>query len=275
MTHLDRAHFNRAFMQGVYLANAYLDGAVFYLADLRGAIVRTTIVDGRTSFWQCKVDRHTDFTGTALAAARVDPATKQLLEYNIRRMNWEQWYKSKDEPIRRGVGIFSNKKLRLITNTFLRWLVRKFWGISDYGISTKQIIKTFFAWAIIFAAAYLGWGLVDYHLLGLEDNPGIVSNLFVLEAEQETVSPWLVPIRSVYFSIIAMTMLGFGDMYAKAHSFVRGLVGHVLLALQVILGYVLLGALVTRFAVLFTAGGPAGRFADEKKKKDEKQEKAE
>jgi hypothetical protein len=29
----------------------------------------------------------------------------------------------------------------------------------------------------------------------------------------------------------------------------------------VILGYVLLGALVTRFAVLFTAGGPAGRFS--------------
>jgi hypothetical protein len=27
--------------------------------------------------------------------------------------------------------------------------------------------------------------------------------------------------------------------------------------------YVLLGALVTRFAVLFTAGGPAGEFADE------------
>jgi len=37
-----------------------------------------------------------------------------------------------------------------------------------------------------------------------------------------------------------------------------------LLAVQVVLGYVLLGALVTRFAVLFTAGGPAGRFADEK-----------
>ena len=31
--------------------------------------------------------------------------------------------------------------------------------------------------------------------------------------------------------------------------------------MQVILGYVLLGALVTRFAVLFTAGGPAGRFS--------------
>ncbi len=37
-----------------------------------------------------------------------------------------------------------------------------------------------------------------------------------------------------------------------------------MLAFQVILGYVLLGALITRFAVLFTAGEPAGTFADEK-----------
>ena len=59
------------------------------------------------------------------------------------------------------------------------WFVRKFWEITDYGISTKRIIKTLFAWALIF-------------------------------------------------------------------------------------GYVLLGALITRFAVLFTAGGPAGAFADEK-----------
>jgi len=35
-------------------------------------------------------------------------------------------------------------------------------------------------------------------------------------------------------------------------------------SIQKILGFVLLGALVTRFAVLFTAGGPTGRFADEK-----------
>jgi len=30
------------------------------------------------------------------------------------------------------------------------------------------------------------------------------------------------------------------------------------------LGYVLLGALVTRFAVLFMAGGPAGKFSNDK-----------
>ena len=61
----------------------------------------------------------------------------------------------------------------------------------------------------------------------------------------------------MYFSIVTMTTLGFGDMYANKGS----IAGQVILALQVILGYVLLGALVTRFAVLFTAGGPAGRFS--------------
>jgi len=67
-------------------------------------------------------------------------------------------------------------------------------------------------------------------------------------------------LRPIYFSVVTMTTLGFGDMYANSQS----ILGHILLTFQVMLGYVLLGALVTRFAVLFTAGGPAGTFADEK-----------
>ncbi|NOR67208.1 MAG: hypothetical protein GQ528_07620 [Woeseiaceae bacterium] len=66
--------------------------------------------------------------------------------------------------------------------------------------------------------------------------------------------------------IVTMTTLGFGDMYGNAQS----IWGHILLTIQVILGYVLLGALVARFAVLFTAGGPAGKFADEEKDDDGK-----
>ena len=42
-----------------------------------------------------------------------------------------------------------------------------------------------------------------------------------------------------------------------------------MLTIQVVLGYILLGALVTRFALLFTAGGPAGEFADEKEEEKE------
>jgi hypothetical protein len=51
---------------------------------------------------------------------------------------------------------------------------------------------------------------------------------------------------------------GFSNMYANAQS----IWGHILIGIQVLLGYVLLGALVTRFAVLFTAGGPARKFTD-------------
>ncbi len=214
-------------------------------------------VDSSTLLWKCEVNRHsqsedskkrgTDFREVGLDSVRIDPGTKQLLEYNIRRMNWEEWYPKQHWP--------------------LRWLVRKFWQISDYGISTKRIIKTFFKWALVFALFYYAWGFIDYYFVGIKDYPGIVTDLFVLEDKQEAVSCWLVPFRAIYFSIVTMTTLGFGDMYANAHSFFRGLFGHALLALQVILGYVLLGALVTRFAVLFTAGGPAGSFANEQEKK--------
>ncbi len=265
--YLQGAHLNRAHLENTNLRFVHLEDANLWFAHLEGANLTgkshlqganflAAMVSHATLIWKseinryCKDGRYTDFSAVNLDNAGVHPRTKQLLEYNIRRKNWEEWYPKQ--------------------HWSLAWLVRNFWEISDYGISTKRIIKTFFQLAVIFAAVYLSWGLVDYHLVGLEDNPGIVSNLFVLEGKQETVSPGLVPVRAVYFSIVTMTTLGFGDMYANAHGFVRGLFGHTLLALQVILGYVLMGALVTRFAVLFTAGGPAGKFADEEKEDDGK-----
>jgi len=246
---LENACLSSAHLENTNFSYAYLKGACLDESNLEGASFQQAFVDGMTSIWNCKVDRDTHFIGVALNSVCIDPRTKQLLEYNIRRKNWEDWYNGQ--------------------HWSLRWLVRKFWEISDHGISTKRIIKTFFEWALVFALFYYAWGFIDYYLVGIKDYPGIVSDLFVLEDRQEAVSCWLVPFRAVYFSIVTMTTLGFGDMYANAHSFFRGLFGHVLLALQVILGYVLLGALVTRFAVLFTAGGPAGKFADEKGEKDE------
>ena len=123
---------------------------------------------------------------------------------------------------------------------------------------------------------YYLWGAVDYHGFRIEDRPGIVSSLFVLEETGETVSGGQAPFRAIYFSIVTMTTLGFGDMYANVatnaddiYTNVRCVCGHLLLTIQVIMGYVLLGALVTRFAVLFTAGGPSGKFEpmDEQTKK--------
>ena len=128
--------------------------------------------------------------------------------------------------------------------------------MSDYGRSAGRIGFTFLMFAFLFATIYYLWGLIS--------PPGIISNLF--EGQNGPVPCALVPVRSVYFSVVTMTTLGFGDMYANAQS----IWGHILLTIQVILGYVLLGALITRFAVLFTAGGPAGEFAPEEKDDDGK-----
>jgi len=114
------------------------------------------IVDGSTLFWECRVDRNTNFRGVSLDSARIDTGTKQLLEYNTRRMNWEQWYEK-------------HPRLRLP--------VKAFWQISDYGLSTNQIITIFFKLVILFAAVYYVWGSIDFYLRDIKDYPGIVSNL--------------------------------------------------------------------------------------------------
>jgi len=49
-----------------------------------------------------------------------------------------------------------------------------------------------------------------------------------------------------------MTTLGLGEMYAKNSS----LLAHILLSTQVMVGYMIIGALITRFAIMFSGAGP-------------------
>jgi uncharacterized protein YjbI with pentapeptide repeats len=238
LAHLEGADLIQANLQDAHLVGANLQGTILREANLEGANFETATVDGGTLIWNCKVSRYsknksfTNFEGVGLDSARIDPGTKQLLEYNIRRKNWEEWYRK---------------------HSVLRWPVRVFWAMSDYGMSTVRVVGVFFILAFLFAAVYANWAYWA--------PPGIVND-FSVEAHEPIWHYFVLSVvRPVYFSVVTMTTLGFGDMYANKES----IAGHVLLILQVILGYVLLGALVTRFAVLFTAGGPAGKFADEKK----------
>ena len=64
-----------------------------------------------------------------------------------------------------------------------------------------------------------------------------------------------------------MTTLGFSGIDANVHDLLRGSFGHVLLTFNVLFGYIFLGALVTRFGILFTGGGPISNLTDESKKK--------
>ena len=53
-----------------------------------------------------------------------------------------------------------------------------------------------------------------------------------------------------------MTTLGFGDMHAAKSGDWPGYVGYLLLSIQVIIGYVILGALITRLGIRFTSEAP-------------------
>jgi uncharacterized protein YjbI with pentapeptide repeats len=231
--HLERADLFCAHLENTELLEADLQGAKFTKAYLQGADFSRTVIDGETLIWDCKINKKTKFEGIGLGGIRIYSAEKQLLEYNIRRMNWEDWYKE---------------------HWLLRWPVQMFWAMSDYGMSTLRVMGVFFLLALLFAAVYMSWAYWS--------PPGIVSNLVVQPEVGESTLNYFgrMLIRPIYFSIVTMTTLGIGDMYANKGS----IAGHVLLILQVILGYVLLGALITRFAVLFTAGGPAGKFVKDK-----------
>ncbi|MHC4396202.1 MAG: pentapeptide repeat-containing protein [Planctomycetota bacterium] len=261
--HLEGADLGEADLKGAYLWQAHLEGADLSEAHLEDADFSRAIVDGGTLIWGCTVNRKTKFEGVGLDSARIYPALKQLLESNIRQMNWKQWCIFKDWDEKK-----PHKKRHKLCRCFLS-LINWFWRISNYGLSTWRIIAWFFGLAICFATVYFICGAVDYYLLDVKDQPGIVRDLFVKKQPGEQISETyyslMVYFRSFYFSIVTMTTLGFGDMYANVARFGwRWWLGHFLLMLQVLLGYVLLGALVTRFAVLFTAGGPAGKFAGEK-----------
>ena len=231
---LQNCRFSGAVLKNSHITSSHLEGANFINATLIGCQVRASICDNATCFYGVKVNRFstksrfTDFSATSFENARFKPGTRQLLEYNIRRMNWEDWYKA---------------------HKVLRWPVQPFWWMSDYGKSALRIIECFLVLAFAFAAIY-------YFV------PGLVENL------QVTGNRCLNVVRACYFSIVTMTTLGFGDIYANKTS----IWGHVLLAIQVIMGYGLLGALITRLAVLFTGDGPAGEFAKDKKERNKNHE---
>jgi len=228
-THLEGAKLFQAHLEGAHLQGADLTGTVLSGAYLQGIHAGFAIVDGRTEMLECEIDRQTNFCGVGLGNVIIRPAERQLLEHNIRRISWKEWYTGQSE--RRYV-----RALRQSATLPVRW----FWFVSNYGLSTGRIIFTFFAIAIIFAAAYYR----SFDLVSFIGDQG----------RTQFESFW----HAVYFSVVTMTTLGFGDIAANPKNWV----GQGVLMLQVCLGYVLLGALVTRFAILFTAGGPAGKYAE-------------
>ncbi|MCD6406170.1 MAG: pentapeptide repeat-containing protein [Planctomycetes bacterium] len=212
MARLQGARVEDAHLRSADLRYAHLEGAELLSTDLKTANARFAVLDGETILTECEINDQTDFTGVGLAAARVDPALKSRLQRNIRQLGWEKWYER---------------------SWARKWLfslpVRAFWWVSDYGSSTLRIMLCFLVLSGLFGLLY-SWC------------PHLVRDDYRLE-----VTSWVRPVRMQYFSVVTMTTLGFGDLKANP----RSVVGHAVLSLHVFLGYVLLGALITRFAIMF------------------------
>jgi len=218
-------NFSVAGLEGAYLRGANLEDALFLGTYLQSASFRACIVNGRTWVNTSEVDKRTDFREVALGNVRIKSSTKQRLEYNKRRLNWEDWYK--------------NHKLQ-------QWPVRMFWWISNYGISTLRVTLSFVTVVSFFSILYYILGLKGFDAInGLFKSYGQLSNKGL---------QLKILVRSFYFSVVIMTTLGFGDIHANHKS----ITGQLIVIIQVILGYFLLGALITRLGILFTVGRPAG-----------------
>jgi len=242
--HLDGAALSGGYLRGADLTTSHLRRAIFYEASLEGADLRGAqlegadfrfaIVDGRTLFSDSSVDRETDFTGVALGQCRIGPRLKRRLEhslvYNDRRGRWDEWYKAGPKPVR----------------VLKRVLVGGFWWASDYGFSIKRLAKVFFALSVFFAIIYL---LVPGCVV--LDHAGDRGNLRGL-------------VHALYFSIVTMTTLGFGDIAANPDSWL----GQALLTVQVIIGYIILGLFVHLVGTASQAG-PSPIQTSQRKEADE------
>lgn len=109
-------------------------------------------------------------------------------------------------------------------------LVKLFWLASDYGRSPKQLIISFLMVCLCYSILY--W-LIPGATSG---NDGMDLNLA----------------QSLYFSVVTMTTLGFGDIYANKLSYLS----QVLVVTHVLCGYVILGALLAVLSNLFNSDGP-------------------
>jgi uncharacterized protein YjbI with pentapeptide repeats len=242
-SNLERVNLRGANLQDANLARVSLQGTSLVETKLCGVYARFAMVDGVTLLDECLVDDGTDFAGVGLDNARLAGQLKARLKRNIRKQHWEghiyqykKWSADQGQLVESSTDPIIHKG-RYTQQPFLQ-LARPFWWVSDYGSSAARLLLVFLAVSWVFAFLYLLPTVCSYI-------PPFVQGLDTYKGQQLAFG--LRCIRALYLSIVTMTTLGFGDIIPYPLSYV----GHILVIVQVCLGYLLLGALITRLAVLF------------------------
>lgn len=203
-------------LRGVCATYAVLNGCNMHNTHLEGADFSYSVVDGETLIATTHIDGRTLFTSVGLPSARLKSGLIGTLYYNIRKNRWEEWYNTGSR----------------ISRTLKKLFIKPYWKISDYGRSSMRILIFFGIIVCMFAIIY--W-----------NHPEIIENM--------QCDTYLTKIyRTISFSLVTMITLGFGSMNAAPSSFL----GHFTVAFQIIFGYVILAALVSRLAIMFDSDGP-------------------
>jgi uncharacterized protein YjbI with pentapeptide repeats len=240
---LEHANLRGANLRGANLAGVSLQGASLVDANLCGVYARFAMVDGVTLLDECLIDDETDFAGVGLDNARIAGWLKARLKQKIRKQYWKgriyhykEWSKDQQQLIERPDSPIIHKG-RYRENPVL-WLTQPFWWASNYGSSAARLLLVFLIMSCLFALLYL---IPTFFAV----EPPFVRELDTYNGQELT---WtLYYLRAFYFSMVTMTTLGFGDITPHPLSHW----GHILVICQVCLGYLILGALITRLAVLF------------------------
>ncbi|MCP4163033.1 MAG: hypothetical protein GY760_23480 [Deltaproteobacteria bacterium] len=229
------ANFTGADLTGVDFKDSDLSKANFTRAILKGTKLETYKTN-EAIFDSCHLYLDTEIKSTDIGI--FSSGAKQTIEYINRRRNWEEWYNEHD---------------------LLQIITRPFWFCSNYGRSFPRIALIFFVFSFLFALIYSTNPTILEGLI--PEECGLFQTGEVLEKKciAEELPTCMLFYRAFYFSIVTMTTLGFGDIHASSTSWL----GTTLLIIQVILGYVILGALITRLSVLFSSDGPAQKLEDE------------
>ncbi len=239
--------FRNAKLQGVDLSHAIIAGTDFSTANLDASILRNVQFDKRTdksdenqsTIWRNKWNRHNRWNkpeklGWLRKLLTNIPFIGRRIKKRIESKQ-DQW---PELPIFNGANIEAadwadNREAQ--RNFVYAEYIRQFkkthpiiaaiwWLFADYGRSLLR----WAVWSLGFAAAF---GAIYHWVLGPES--------FVVAAGTK-LTPLL---RSFYYSVVTFTTLGFGDIVPKTDP------AAFWVALEVALGYVMLGGLISIFAV--------------------------
>ena len=263
-TSIEYSSFNFADMKSVILMQIPLGKSHFKQSNLTNCRIQKSnisacdfsyaCIDSTTRIIDNNIDELTDFTGVGLSGICMDEDAKVILESNIRRIHWNNWYqkekirirkfskktgivnpKSIDIDIEGGKNFYEigmmtprRKLLKAVERIFIDIPVAFFWMLSDYGSSTTRILLSFVTLNLLSFEAYFLLQLVGF-------SPSVLSGNLI----QMLLQAFLIPFGVGEFDLV------------QVHP-----VFLIVMFIQVIGGYVILAALVTRLAVLFQNRSP-------------------